>query len=128
MKKMNVICDVCQAAFKLKGIETEIMEDDYKVEHGFFKCPKCGKLYTVYYADVEWRKNVDRIVACGDRITTLRNILSYKTKKLTNAKFVKYHNEFKALMDEQAELTLRNKVITKNYKKKYEKEELVCQN
>jgi len=127
MKKISVICDDCNTEFKMGKLETEVMEDDPTIEHGYFKCPKCAKLYTVYYADTAYRKNVDKVVACSRRINELQGILKYKTKKLSDGDFIKYHNEFNALIREQEELMQENKDITKKYKNKYE-EELICQN
>ena len=124
---MDVICDTCKTGFKIGKLETEVMEDNYQIEHGYFKCPKCGKVYTVYYADVTWRRNVDKIIDYGHRINDLRGILKYRTKKLSNADYIKYRNEFNALMREQSKLMQENKEITKKYKRIYE-EELICQN
>ena len=128
MNKMTLSCDVCHKAFTLDKIQTEIMEDDETVEHGFFKCPHCGHVYTVYYADVEYRQNINRFTELQDELHKLKGVCKRKKYMTADDFKLAYNSENKAkeLMEEQKQISHKNKMITAHYKEIYEGDS-ICQ-
>ncbi|UZQ49103.1 hypothetical protein [Clostridium kluyveri] len=114
----NAVCDNCYKHFSVKKLESVVMEDDISVEKNYFICPNCGKEYVVNYADIEFRQNINRIIAIGDKIAQLRYVIK-GTKKISNVQYVKNYNEFSRLLKEQRELIDKNKAVSQKYKEKY---------
>ncbi|WMU07940.1 hypothetical protein vBCtySFA88_00008 [Clostridium phage vB_CtyS-FA88] len=128
MDKMRLSCDVCHKGFVLADIKTEIMEDDITIEHGYLKCPHCGHVYTVYYADVEYRQNINRFTELQDELHKLKGVCKRKKYMTADDFKLAYNAESKAreIMDEQKRISSKNKMITAKYKERYEGEP-VCQ-
>lgn len=117
----HAVCDKCYEHFSVKKLKSVVMEGDISVEKNYFVCPNCGKEYVVNYADIEFRQNINKIIAIGDKIVQLRAVIKGR-KKVSGKEYVKRYNEFNSLLIEQRELINRNKVISQKYKEKYREE------
>ena len=117
----HAVCDKCYEHFSVKKLKSVVMEGDISVEKNYFVCPNCGEEYVVNYADIEFRQNINKIIAIGDKIVQLRAVIKGR-KKVSGKEYVKRYNEFNSLLIEQRELINRNKVISQKYKEKYREE------
>jgi hypothetical protein len=106
MNNQKLICDKCNREIKLKQKHTKIVKVENDIERMYFKCPHCGKKYTIAYSDNEFRANVVKIQMIH--------------VKLPDKSLPK--EEVEALVKEYDLLVATNKAISQKYRKLYEVE------
>jgi hypothetical protein len=106
MGNQKLICDKCKREIKLKQKHTKIVIVEGDIERMYFKCPHCGKKYTIAYSDNEFRANIIKIQSVSVKL---------QDKNLPE-------EEVKSLVKEYDLLVAANKAISQEYRKKYESE------